>query len=323
MTDQGRAGGALLGKLSVEGEPLPWEPILVTVSCSGKVVYTTQTDAKGNFGVTSITLPGAIGKAGDTERQMQTQLEGCLVQGAVSGFHSTSLAITERNLRDNPDLGTITLSRAGGRNVPTTLSTTTESAPPKALRSFEAARGKMIENNPEAAEKDLQKAVQIFPGFAEAWFQLGKLQARADLREARTSFSKALGADPKFVSPYEQLAVLAAQDGNWQETLENTKRVLELYPDGTPLTWYFNALANYQVGNRDVAEASAKKSVSIDPRHSVMNTEQLLAVILAAKGDYQGALQYLRSSLTYVPPGPNSELLKQQIAHLEQRVAAQ
>ncbi len=36
MTGQGRAGGALLGKVAVEGEPLPWEPLLVTLTCEGK-----------------------------------------------------------------------------------------------------------------------------------------------------------------------------------------------------------------------------------------------------------------------------------------------
>ena len=39
MSGQGRAGGALLGKVAVEGEPLPWEPLLVTLTCDGKVEY--------------------------------------------------------------------------------------------------------------------------------------------------------------------------------------------------------------------------------------------------------------------------------------------
>ena len=34
MSGQGRAGGALLGKVAVEGEPLPWEPPKVTSELS-------------------------------------------------------------------------------------------------------------------------------------------------------------------------------------------------------------------------------------------------------------------------------------------------
>jgi len=321
MSGQGRAGGALLGKLAVEGEPLPWEPLLVSVTCQGKVVYTTQSDAKGNFGIVAVTLPGVLGKQGDSQRQMETHFEGCLVEGAVPGFRSTTITVTQRNLRDQPDLGTLMLSRIG-RDAATTVSSTTETASPKAIKSFEKARSEMIQHDSEGAARDLTKAVQTDPQFAEAWLQLGKLQQPSDPQAARDSFSRALAADPKFVLPYEQLAALAAQAGNWKEVLDNTNHVAQLYPEGTAQSWYLDALANFQTGKPDLAEASAVKSLALDPRHSILNTEQLLAVILAKKGDFAGALEHLRSCLKSMPPGPNADLLKQQIAQLEQRVAA-
>jgi Tfp pilus assembly protein PilF len=321
MSGQGRAGGALLGKVAVEGEPLPWEPLLVTVTCGEKVVYTTQSDAKGNFGIVSVTLPGALGKQGDSQRQMETHFEGCLVQGVVPGFRSTTITVTQHNLRDQPDIGTLMLSRIG-RDAATTLSSTTETASPNAIKSFEKARSEMLQRDSDGAERDLKKAVETDPQFAEAWLQLGKLQQPSDPQAARDSFSKALAADPKFVLPYEQLAALAAQSGNWKEVLDDTNHVSQLYPEGTAESWYLNALANYQMGKPTSAQASALKSLALDPRHSILNTEQLLAVILARKGDFKGALEHLRSSLKYVPPGPNADLLKQQIAQLERRVAA-
>lgn len=317
---QTRAGGALLGKLAVEGEPLPWEPLLVTVTCAGKVVYTTQSDAKGNFGIVGVTLPGALGKQEDSERQMETQFEGCLVEGVVAGFRSTTVTLTQHILRDQPDIGTILLSRVG-RNLATTLSSTTDTASPKALKLFEKARGEMLQRNPDGAQEELKKAVQADPKFAEAWLQLGKLQEASDAKAAQDSFSKAAAADADFVLPYEQLAFLASQSGNWLDVLNNTDRVAKLYPQGTAQSWYLNALANYQMGKPDVAEASALKSLALDPRHSILNTEQLLAVVLAGKGDFAGAIERLRSSLAYVPPGPNADLLKQQITQLEQRIA--
>jgi Tfp pilus assembly protein PilF len=320
MSGQCRAGGALLGKLAVEGEPLPWEPLLVTVTCAGKVVYTTQTDAKGNFGIVSVTMPGVLGKQGDSQRQMETYFEGCLVQGAIPGFRSTTVTLTRHNLRDDPDIGTLMLSRIG-RDTATTLSRTTDTVPPSAIKVFEKARAEMLQHNSDGAERDLKKALQTDPTFAEAWLQLGKLEEASDPQAARESFSKALAADPEFVLPYEQLAALAAQSGNWREVLENTNHLAQLYPEGTPESWYLDAMANYQLGKPAVAQASALKSLALDPRHSVLNTEQLLAVILAGKGDFAGALQHLRSSLKYVPPGSNSDLLKQQIAQLERRVA--
>lgn len=321
MSGQTRAGGTLLGKLAVEGEPLPWEPLLVTVTCAGKVVYTTQTDAKGNFAIVSVTLPGALGVQGDSKRQMETHFEGCLVQGAIPGFRSTNITITQRNLRDDPEIGTLMISRAG-RDSATTVSRTTQSVPAGAIKFFEKARAERLQGNSDGAVRELKKAVQTEPNFAEAWLQLGKLQVASDPQAAHDSFSKALAADPQFVLPYEQLAALAAQTGNWREVLDSTNHMAQLYPQGTPESWYLNAMANYQLGKPAAAEASANKSLALDPRHSVLNTEQLLAVILARKGDFAGALDHLRSSLKYVPPGPNSDLLKQQIAQLERRVKA-
>lgn len=319
MSGQGRAGGALLGRLMVEQEPLPWEPLLITVTCAGKVVYATESDARGNFAITGFKLEGALGKGGDSQRQMETHLEGCIVQGKVSGFHSSQVTITERNLRDDPNIGNIVLSRIG-RDAATTISITTETASAKAKRSFEKARSEMMQHNYAAAERELENTVKIDPNFAEAWLQLGKLQESSAPKEAGDSFVKAIGADPKFVLPYEQLAALAAQSGDWPSVLGDTNHLARIFPEGTAESWYLNALANYQVGNTDAAEASARKSLALDPHHTILNTEQLLAVILARKGQYAEALHHLQSSLTYMPEGPNSELLKQQIAKLKEQV---
>jgi Tfp pilus assembly protein PilF len=320
MSAQARVGGALFGKIVVEGEPLPWEPILVAVTCSGKVVHQTQTDARGNFGIVPTSVPGAISIQGDSLRQMETHYEGCLVQGVVSGFGSKPITITARNLRDEPDIGVLAMHRMS-RDAATTVSSTSDSVPEKAMKAFEKARADMIEGNPDEAQRNLEKSVKLYPGFAEAWLQLGKLQASSDPQKAREYFSNALAADPKFVLPHEQIALLAAQSENWKDVLASTNKVMQLYPDGTPQAWYLNALANYHLGSFGPAQTSAARCLAIDPRHTVLNAEQLLAVILARKGDLNGALTHLRSSLAYVPAGPSADLVKQQIAKLEERLA--
>jgi hypothetical protein len=60
----------------------------------------------------------------------------------------------------------------------------------------------------------------------------------------------------------------------------------------------------------------------MDPLHMQPNTEQLLAVILVQKGDSPGTLEHLRNGLTYFPPGPDRELVKQQIAQIQPAVQA-
>jgi hypothetical protein len=321
MTDQDRTGGALLGKVEINGEMLPWEPIVVTVECNGSEVNTTLTDPKGEFLVRPSTIPGEISQQGDLQRQMKAHYEGCSLRGLLTGFRSTEITITQRNLRDDPEVGTITLSRDSNARG-SAMSTTSISAPPDAANAWRKAGEEMLAQKPDRARKALEKAVHVYPGFADAWYELGRLQAPSDPANARLCFEKAIAADPNFVRPYGQLAALAADNEDWPKVLEHTDRSLQLEPDGTIWVWYYRALANFQLGKLDDSETSAKRLVDMDPLHNVRNGEQLLAAILARKADFAGALAHLRNCLTYIQDTSDAALLKEQIAQLERRVSS-
>jgi tetratricopeptide (TPR) repeat protein len=187
------------------------------------------------------------------------------------------------------------------------------------VKSFEKARTELIDQKADKAQRDLEKAVQAYPPFAEAWYQLGRLQQVQNSGDARSSYAKAAAADPKFVLPYEQLAMLAAQAQQWKDVVDNVGRWLALDPAGSAPIWYFNALGSFQLGKIDDAEGYALKALSMDPAHTLPSVEQLLAVILARKGDYGGAVAHLRNCLTYFPAGESMDMLKKQIALLESK----
>ncbi len=321
MTDAGRAGAVLLGKVAIEGEMLPWDPILVTVSCNGSTVYTTQTDPKGNFGVFPKRVEGEISQLGDSQRQMQVHYEGCVLQGFLTGFRSTKTVITVKHLRDDPNVGTITISR-DSKAKSTALSATTQTATPAAAKDWSKAAEYMMEDKPDKARRELEKAVKEDPGFADAWLQLGNLQVLSSPRDARLCYEKSLAADPTFVLPYDRLAALDVQQEDWQAAAAHTLHWLQLDPAGTTRIWYFSAMANYQLGRVKAAQYSAERLLLADPLHNVRNGEQLLAAILARQANFAAALQHLRNSLTYTPAGPDTEMLKQQIAEMEKRTAA-
>jgi Tfp pilus assembly protein PilF len=319
LEQQGRSGDYLVGNVSVAGGALPWDPIPLTVTCNGKPRFTSTTDPKGNFVIAPVkTDDSAIGNR-DTKTKLAAQFVGCVVQAALPGFDSSAITIANRNMLDDPNIGTITLKRED-TSAGAAVSTTTASAPKDATKAFEKARTELLDGKADRAQKDLEKAVQVYPQFAEAWYQLGRIQEVSKKGDAEGSYTKAIAADPKFVLPYQQLAPMAAQAGKWKELVEYTSHELELNPRGNPQTWYYNALGNVKTGKMDVAEVSAEKALAMDPLHTAPNTEQLLAVILVSKRDYAGALKHLRSSLTYVPPGPNADVIKQQVAQLEPMV---
>ncbi|HEX3819852.1 MAG TPA: hypothetical protein VHW45_05955 [Candidatus Sulfotelmatobacter sp.] len=321
LSRQGRSGDFLLGKVMIAGGSLPWDPVPVTVTCGGKISYTTNADPKGGFEIAAVETSATKLGAGGTTARPSSSFVGCSVEAALPGFTSSVLTIANRNILDDTDIGTVKLIREQGSGG-AAVSSTTDSAPKDAAKAFEKARSEWLEQKPDQAQRDLQKAVHLYPQFAEAWYQLGKIQEASSQQDAAISFSKAAAADPKFILPYGPLVVFAAQAAKWQEVADDTAHELELSPRGTSQVWYYNALGNYKLNKKDVAEASAVKALSMDPLHKQPNTEQLLAVILADKHDFAGALAHLRNCLTYLPSGPNADIVKQQVAQLEKMVPA-
>ncbi|MFZ0663645.1 MAG: tetratricopeptide repeat protein [Acidobacteriaceae bacterium] len=318
LAEHQRGGLSFTGKVKVEDAAFPWDPIPVIVTCNGVVRYRTEADAKGGFTIQGNQSPSVlVPTETNPHQEAASQLVGCDVRASVPGFTSSVLRIANRDIMDNPDVGTVTL-RPDSSAAGTSASATTAAAPKDAMKQYDKARADWLRRDGKGAEHDLEKAVKIDPQFADAWYHLGEVQqAKKDDKNALVSYQKAAAADPKFVPPYERIAELSAAQKNWQDVANATDTALKLDPEGTPQLWYFDALAKYNLGKVDDAEASAQKSLAMDPQHVAPNTEQLLAVMEASQGQLADALKHLEHSLTYMKPGPNADLVKQQIAQLK------
>jgi Tfp pilus assembly protein PilF len=317
------AGGALSGKVVLQGSPLLWDPLKVVLTCKpGKADLTADTDVHGTYVINHVN----VGKAFSTEddalsTQMIQHYEGCSLSAPLAGYHSTSVTITQKNLRDNPYMQNIVLTP--DEHAPgTAFSTVGESDSPDVLKAFDKAHDDWLHRNDDGALKELQQAVQLSPQFAEAWFMLGRLQLQSSVAEAEDDFKKAHAADPKYVPPCVLLAGIAMAKKNWPEAEEWATTALTLDPDGTAQLWYYNAQADYHMGKNEAARTSAQNAMAIDPEHEVPNAEDLLALTLAAKGDYAGAAAHLKNSLNYITTGPSADLIKRQLAYMEQQNAA-
>jgi tetratricopeptide (TPR) repeat protein len=317
------AGGGVSGKVVLEGSPLLWDPVKVTLSCQpGKADLTADTDASGNYIIDHVNVGKAFSTQDDAlSTQMIQHYEGCSLSARLAGYHSTSVTITQKNLRDNPYMQNIVLT-ADEHAPGTAFSTVGESDSPEARKAFDKAHDDWLHRNYDAAQQELQQAVKLSPQFAEAWFMLGRVQLGSSIAAAEESFKKAHGADPKFVPPCIMLAGLAMAQKNWPEADEWATMALSLDPGGTARLWYYNAQADYHLGKNEAARASAENVLAMDPEHEVPNAEELLALTLAAKGDYADAAAHLKRSLNYITTGPSVDLIKRQLAFMEQQNAA-
>ena len=252
----------------------------------------------------------------------ERDLMGCEIRAALPGFRSDVVNLGGRRAFDNPDLGTIILHRLG--NVEgVTISATSLNAPKDAKKSYEKGRDLLKKKKTTEAEKELEKAVQLYPKYAVAWYELGRIrESRNEVESARKAYGEALAADAKFVKPYHQLAGLSLKEQNWQDLADTTGRLIKLDPVDYADAYFYNSVANYYLKNFDAAEKSVREAQKLDTRNQMPKTNQLLGVILAEKQDFAGAAENIKKYLTFLPAGKEAETAKKQLIELEKMAAA-
>lgn len=78
-------------------------------------------------------------------------------------------------------------------------------------------------------------------------------------------------------------------------------RALQLDPVDSPEAYFFNAMANYNLGNFEAAERSAISAQRLDPQHKLPYVNVILANLLEQKKDLAGAMQQLQVYLKIAP----------------------
>jgi regulator of sirC expression with transglutaminase-like and TPR domain len=77
-----------------------------------------------------------------------------------------------------------------------------------------------------------------------------------------------------------------------------------------PLAYFFNAAANYNQQQFEVAELSAKRFKALDTQHEHPDICLLLSHIYSRKQDYAGAARELRDYLAASPDAPDADAIK-------------
>jgi tetratricopeptide (TPR) repeat protein len=199
-----------------------------------------------------------------------------------------------------------------------TVSATSAAAPGKAKKEYEKGREQEKKQKWDDALKSFQKAVDVYPKYAVAWFEMGECQLQKnDVPSAQQSFRQAIHADSKFISPYEQLAQIAIHERQWQVVADTTSEILKLNPVNFPQFWLFNSAANYYLNNYEVAEKSALRGLDVDPQHKFPKLEHLLGILLAHRHDYAGAVEHIKNYLRLSPNDSDAQLAQKEVQEFE------
>lgn len=347
----------LSGKVVLSDGVPPPEPVAIERLCSGSRRTEGYTDRKGRFsfelgrnaefqdastgGFDGFPEgPGQLGnrtgfpQGGNRNSGrnsmgggMDTRLIGCELRAVLPGYTSDAVELSTRHPLDNPDLGTIVLHRLG-KAEGFTLSATSAMAPNDARKEYEKGLAvalkkpkddKETEKWLQEIQKHFAKAVEVYPKYAAAWVELGKVyENQKNLTDARQAYEKAVAADGKFVPPYERMAVLSMRDGNWQDLANMTDRVLTLDPYTFPDAFYMSGVANLQLHNLDRAEKNTREAIKVDTQKRNPRAQYLLGVILAQKQQFTESAEAIRTYLAADPNAQDADKIREQLQQVEQ-----
>jgi tetratricopeptide (TPR) repeat protein len=293
------------------------EPASLQTICRGQRHTVAYTDSHGSFSFQFADLsPGANSDFTDAGNSMMTRSEGlrdrrswqdCELQAVLAGFTSEVIELTSRmSSMESTDIGRVVLHRMAHVEG-TSISVTSALAPKPAQKALQKAYDAEKRGHWPQAEQSLQKAVQIYPKYAVAWNELGRVQLRRnDMASATTSFQQSVKADPKYVNPYDGLSLIAFQARQWPSVVETTNQLIALNPVNFPNAYFLNGVANYYLTNMDAAERSVRQGIKVDDAHQVPRLQFVLGMILLRKQDYREASEHLEQYLA-LPTRPPTQ----------------
>lgn len=298
------------GKVVLDDGTQLTEAATIQTVCQGRRQTVAHTDSHGGFtfefgdrmaaaaaGISSADVDSSYSPGGSV-RGSQRDWRSCELQAELSGFTSQPIDLSSRmSTFETTDIGRLTLHRLGHVEG-LTISATSAMAPKDAQKAYAKGRDKAGKQKWDEAQPLLEKAVEIYPKYAEAWFELGRVQLiKKDDAQARKSFEQSIAADPKFVNPYRGLAELDTKQEQWPALVSVTDQLLALNPVNFPDAWFRNALGNYYMQNFPAAEKSARQGMKVDDNHQFPKMEYLLGVCLMQEHQYQEAAAHIQSYL--------------------------
>ncbi|HEY3740816.1 MAG TPA: tetratricopeptide repeat protein [Bryobacteraceae bacterium] len=338
------------GRVMLEDGTAPTDPVVIEKICGSSRRAEAHTDNKGEFsfqlGMGAVNtealsdmsaetsrLPGtgptfgsaqqSAGAPGNAPTRLgdSSNLMGCELHAVLAGFWSRNVTLAANSGLDSTDVGVIILKRLAPGNEGSTVSMTNALAPKDAKKAYDKAKQLIAKGKSTDARASLTKAVEIYPKYASAWFELGVIQMEVDEpAAARASFAKSLEADPNYLPPYERIAVLELRDKHWRELATTTGRLIQLNAYEFPQAYFYNALAHLNLIEPELAEKSAREALKQDPQKFSRAT-YVLGLALAQRGDFAGGAEQLKAYLLTKPPDSELPQLRQQLADMQRRAA--
>jgi tetratricopeptide (TPR) repeat protein len=325
-------GTYLSGRVAIEDWSVAPRGIAIELVCSNLRRTVASTDSKGRFTfryggaanvVSDASASGQMSSnpllgisAGEAATALRT-IVNCDLRANLPGYRSDEISLTDRGAVEHSDVGTIVLRRVFAVEG-VAVSSTSLNAPKKARDVYESGLRAMRSGRMDTAAKEFEQAIAAYPVYANAWLELGRARQQLGTASmAREAWKKAIELDPKLTRAYVELGLDAGLIHQWKVATQYLDRAVQLDPVDYPEAWFGDAVAHYYLGEYDDAEKSAREAARLDLQGRNPRTGYVLGMILAHKGNREGAAAELRRYLAALPQAPDADLVKAQLAEIE------
>jgi tetratricopeptide (TPR) repeat protein len=248
--------------------------------------------------------------------QSANPLSGCELRLAHAGYMPITATVPPNTDMNRVEMGTVRLQRIGGDKAGV-VSVTSMMVPKDAAKEYDNALKDLREGKLASARPRLEKAVEIYPRYAEAWNELGRVRlTQKDREKAREAFNMAVGADAEFSVPYINIASMNVQDKQWKEAADAAGKAL-MIDNANAMSAFLFAIATYNLHDLDSAEKSALHANQLG-EEKLPHVHSLLAEIYMTREDFGRAAQHARAYLELAPTGPFAARMREGLTQMEQ-----
>lgn len=292
--------GTVIGS---DGSPLANVHVEIRNQQTGLTVASAYTNNGGSFEFDNV--PSA-------------QYEVVANQGIAEARERVNTSELAVNLRIRLNTRDAAAAHADGN---ATVSVAEYKVPQKARDAFHKAQEALVKNRRDDADKQLSKALDIYPQYAPALTLRGILSLDSEKVEAAVDdFAKAIQSDPGFAMAYTGMAAAMNVLQKFDDAIREADRAITLSPN----SWqtYFEMAKSY-LGKSDYKNALAQltKAQQFEPK-DFAPLHLVRAHTLIALQEYQAAMAELQEFLTLAPNDPNSGMARAALEKVKAFTAA-
>lgn len=297
------------GSASIEGtvvstldnKPLQNARVELRDSTNGTVITSAYTNDAGAF-------------------QLAPVPQGLYQIVALLGLSQTEDRVDVTSFKATVSLRMPVNNQPAGGNTGHTISVTQYRIPDKARNEFHKAQEATAKLKLDEARKHVQRALEVFPAYADALTLKAVLNLSTNVPAAMTDLEKAIQCDGNYAMAYTVMGSALNMQSRFDEALKTLEHGQSLSPN----SWqsYFEMAKSY-LGKMDYSAALRQ----LDRAESLVSFEYppiLLAKAQALLGlkQYADASADLQAFLQKSPGGPDSAAAQHMLQHAKELMAS-